>query len=109
MRYVSEERDEKSEDVNLSEVFLTEEVEESQMIIGSGAPENIAGKEWMEKYLDQMSFDESQIKRKKNKNKKFKFGPSKIYESKDAIEIPIIVKGEEKGTEQNMLRMWGST
>ena len=76
-----------------------------EKIIDSGAPKNIAGIKWIEEYLKKNKFPNGQVTFKTIAKKKFKFGPSKIYECNKVFEVPLIIKGKKDGTEYNILRV----
>ena len=84
---------ERDNDVEISEVFLNNKVNETEMIIDSGAPKNIAGTKWIEEYLKRNNFAKGQVIVKTLTKKKFKFGPNKIYECQ-VCEVPLIIKGK---------------
>ena len=90
---------ERDNDVEISKVFFNDEVNETEMIIDSGAPKNIAGMKWIEEYLKRNNSAKGQVIVKTIAKIKFKFGPSKIYE------VPLIITGKKDGTEFNMLRV----
>ena len=76
-------------------VFFTET--ENQAILDSGCPKTVGGKHWLRVYIQSLN----QIEKFKNFNpeevsekEKFKFGPSQIYESNQAVIIPINIGGE---------------
>ena len=96
---------ERDNDVEISEVFFNDELNEMEMIIDSGAPKSIAGMKWIEEYLKRNNFAKGQVIVKTIAKKRFKFGPSKIYECHKVYEVPLIIKGKKDGTEFNMLRV----
>ena len=103
-RFVSLE-DERREEVEISEIYITNELNETEMIIDSGAPKNIAGIKWIEEYLKKNKFERGQVTVKRITKKNLKFEPSKIYECHEVFEVPLIIKGKKDGTEFNRLRV----
>lgn len=89
----------------IEEIYFLDETPANQLIVDSGAPKNIVGRPWLEQYLKKNKFNENQVKRRLTDSKKFRFGPSKILISSEIYEIPIIIKGNEPGTEYNILRV----
>jgi hypothetical protein len=84
--------EEKEIQVEISGVMFLKEVQEIQaMILETGWLKSLVGKQWLEKYLKKMKLKESELK-KTACSQKFRFGPSKVYEAKEVIEIPITVK-----------------
>ena len=76
-------------------IFFTET--ENQAVLDSGCPKTVGGKHWLRMYIQSLN----QIEKFKNfipeevpEREKFKFGPSQIYESNQAVIIPINIGGE---------------
>ena len=103
IRFVSLE-DERGE-VEIPEIYFTDEINETEMIIDSGAPYNVAGIKWIEEYLKKNQFAKGQVNVKRIGKKKFRFGPSKIYECHKVFEVPLIIKGKKEGTEFSRMRV----
>merc|ERR1712243_421505 len=61
------------------------------MILDSGAPVSLAGKEWMEQYLRDHELELNEMKMSEC-HQVFRFGPSKQYLSKRMVELPVIVR-----------------
>ncbi|XP_066982271.1 uncharacterized protein [Macrobrachium rosenbergii] len=102
IRFVSVE-DER--EVEMPEIYFTDEINETEMIIDNGAPKNVAGIKWIEEYLKKNQFGKGQVNVKRIETKKFKFGPSKVYECYKVFEVPLIIKGKKNGTEFSRLRV----
>lgn len=102
IRFVSVE-DER--EVEMPEIYFTDEINETEMIIDNGAPKNVAGIKWIEEYLKKNQFGKGQVNVKRIETKKFKFGPSKVYECHKVFEVPLIIKGKKNGTEFSRLRV----
>ena len=65
------------------------------MILDLGAPCSLVGKEWLRKYLSENGIRLEDLEKKKSE-KKFRFGPSKVYRSEVAYKMPIVVKTDEE-------------
>ena len=78
--------------VELNDVFFLEENSTKQAaILDVGCPKSLVGKNWLNKYLMWKNLNMKHLK-KRQCSQKFKFGPSKVYESTEIIEIPLNVK-----------------
>jgi hypothetical protein len=64
------------------------------MIIDTGCPKSLVGKKWLDEYMKEMKINKDDIKREECKET-FKFGPSKIYEAREKVDIPTKVKTKE--------------
>jgi hypothetical protein len=71
--------------------FLKEVTKNQAMILDTGCPDSLVGKEWVEEYLKKRDLTKDQLK-KMTCSQKFCFGPSKVFEAKEVLEIPITVK-----------------
>jgi hypothetical protein len=93
VRWVETENEEEKEiQVEITGVMFLKEVTEVQaMILDTGCPKSLVGKEWLEKYMKKYKLKKEDLK-KVNCSQKFRFRPSKVYEAKEIVEIPIIVK-----------------
>ena len=78
-----ETRDIKNEvEFKIVEIVYKEGYDENdpfQCIVDTGCPKTVAGKRWMNSYVE--SKGENVFVRRRKENEKFKFGPSNIYQS----------------------------
>ena len=78
--------------VELNDVlFLEEYSEKKSLILDVGCPKSLVGQKWLHKYLAWKNMSIENLK-KRRCSQKFKFGPSKVYESTELIEIPLNVQ-----------------
>merc|ERR1712101_103315 len=61
------------------------------MILDLGAPDSLAGNDWMDPYLKDHGLEVKDLKSSKC-HQIFRFGPSKKYVSKIMVELPVIVR-----------------
>ena len=61
------------------------------MIVDSGSPVSLAGKDWLEQYLKEFDLEIGEMKNTACKQA-FCFGPVKRYVSLEMIEVPIVVE-----------------
>ena len=81
--------------VEVKNVFFVEEKEKADMmILDLGVPCSLFGKEWMTKFMEENKINEEDIEQAEC-NKKFWFGPGKIYVVKKQYKIPIVMKSED--------------
>ena len=60
------------------------------MVVDNGAPVSLAGKLWIEKYLEQQDLELQNLKGR-SCYQQFKFGPSTKYLSELIVDVPIYV------------------
>ena len=72
-------------------MFLKGVPEVETMIIYTGCPQSLVGRQWLDKYLKKNNLLKEKLE-VKDCAQKFRFGPSNVYESKELIEIPINVR-----------------
>ena len=63
------------------------DIDPYQCIIDPGCPKTVAGKKWMDSFSETQ--DKNVIIRRHKENENFKFGPSKVYNSKENYEINV--------------------
>ena len=91
-------------DVDISEVMFAKEVTEvGALMLDTGCPNSLVGKSWLEKYFQKNRINKDDL-HKRRCFQKFRFGPSRIYESKEIIEIPITIK--ETGKSDALTKMF---
>ena len=70
---------------------------ENKAIVDSGCPRTVAGKLWLSVYKDSLKEMRGIENLKYNSEKEsFRFGPSKVYESRENVEIPIKVGSKKR-------------
>ena len=90
--------------VELNDVFFLEENSTKQaVILDVGCPKSLAGKKWLTKYLSWKNLKMEHLK-KRQCSQRFKFGPSKVYEATEIVEIPLNVK--QVGDEGKLTRIY---
>ena len=84
------------EEVKMSDVFFTKRMEDNgMMLMDVGAPSSLAGKEYLERYLVHAGLEKENLEVLKCQ-KKFKFGPGKVYNVTQLYRLPVVVKTEEQ-------------
>ena len=61
--------------------------------VDSGAPKNVSSRHYVEEYMIEYGISEDDVVRTKT-NKRFTFGPSKVFESEEVIELPMFLENE---------------
>ena len=79
---------------HVQELFWTKN-EKKSILLDSGAPKSVAGREWFNEYIRENDIKESEVKQQ-NVRESFKFGAGGLFESKTQVEIPFNVK-DKKG------------
>jgi hypothetical protein len=79
-------------EVKINNVRFSREVKDKEgMIVDTGCPSSIVREEWLKEYLEKRDMMKNKLKKVKC-SQKFKFGPSKVYEATELVEIPMTVK-----------------
>ena len=102
VRFVAEENSEIEINHPLN-VHFTKEVDEVEaMIVDTGCPRSVVGREWLEKYL---AFNDVKIEDLESKpcSQNFRFGNGPPYRSTEKIGLPVTWK--EKDSENNFVKM----
>ena len=84
--------------LNVNDVMWTQD-EERRVIMDSGAPKSVAGKDWIRDHLKAGQITEDKISISYT-NDAFKFGPGKTYESLRRLVIPIPMKDRQGKVKQ---------
>ena len=83
------------EEVTLDEVFFNQRLREDEMILMDlGAPSSLGGREALERYVDSTGFKMEDIEVVKCQ-KRFRFGPGRVYDSSKLYKMPVVVKTQE--------------
>ena len=84
-------------------VHFTKEVDEVEaMIVDTGCPRSVVGREWLEKYLAFNDIKMEDLERKPS-FQNFRFGNGPLYPSKEIISLPVTWK--EKDTEDSFVKI----
>ena len=65
------------------------------MIVDIGCPRSLMGRKEYEKFRDSLSSSELKSIKESKASEKFRFGPSRTYDSCLRIEMPMNIKGEK--------------
>ena len=83
-------------DVFVNEDEFSEEKRKKNqfMVVDIGCPRSLLGRKEYERFLKSLPPSERRRIREDKASEKFRFGPSRTYESRSRIEIPMNIKGE---------------
>jgi hypothetical protein len=89
-------------DKDYTDVFLNEDQFSEQkskenqiMVVDIGCPRSLLGRKEYERFLKSLSESSRRNIREYKASEKFRFGPSRTYESRSRIEITMSIKGEK--------------